>query len=185
MVDDKRKIIFVHVPRTSGSSIEDALGVKYTPCTVNEKHERASNIKRRIGTAKWEDYWKFSVTRNPYDRVVSLYHMRHNKSIGALGGHTLEHFLNMYTPARHEQGETCSDYIDEELDFVGRFEDREELFKTLNKHITDVELSVKHRFDPDRTNRDSYDKYIDTTTASMIQDTYSQDFERFGYSRSL
>lgn len=70
MVIDDLGLIFVHVPRTGGTSIEKifnkALGDTSSP----------SKIVSEIGIEKWKQYFKFAVVRNPMDRLVSSYWYR-------------------------------------------------------------------------------------------------------------
>src|SRR5262249_4698073 len=39
------------------------------------KHLFASDIKESLGSHIWRDYFKFAFVRNPFDRLVSWYHM--------------------------------------------------------------------------------------------------------------
>lgn len=185
MVNHERKIIFVHIPRTSGSSVEKALGVTYTEVTLNHKHMRASEIKKLVGKNIWNSYYKFSIVRNPFDRVVSLYSMEYNAAIGYKSQKPLSFFLDNYQPAPHEQGLTCADYIDEDLDYVGRFENRSEFIDTVNEVCgTDIDNSFK--FDPDKTLRRPYqDYYRSVDNVNKVVTMFKADFAKFGYDENI
>jgi hypothetical protein len=101
MISDKNKLIFVHIPKTGGSSIEYCLkdliiepvnkvnernvdvvgGIKNViPNSFNNiKHATASELVSQYGAEKFNTYLKFAVIRNPWDRLLSLYHWIHNK----------------------------------------------------------------------------------------------------------
>jgi hypothetical protein len=88
-ISHKHKAIFIHIPRTCGSSIEKALGIYglkndgvNTPCPeilfgitrkVYLQHLTILEIKDRINKGMFEEYFKFTFIRNPYDRIISEY----------------------------------------------------------------------------------------------------------------
>ena len=43
-------------------------------------HISASKLKKRLGAEVWDDYYKFCVVRNPWDRVISQYYWRQRHS---------------------------------------------------------------------------------------------------------
>lgn len=84
-ISHANKIIFVHIPRTAGESIEKCLGMyggELTDSfwgTVDNKnvlqHSTAMELKSEIDNdALWDEYTKFSVVRNPFSKAVSEYH---------------------------------------------------------------------------------------------------------------
>jgi hypothetical protein len=184
ILEDK-KIIFIHIPRTSGSSIETFFGVHFDAVSVYQKHLRASSIKKQV-KSEWDSYFKFSIVRNPFDRVVSMYHMQCFSSININSGKSLRFFIENYQPAHHEEGSTCSDYIDEKIDFIGRFEFRDETIKLLSEK-TGININNNFKFDPDKTpeNRQHYSTYFDKRSADLVRSKYQDDFLRFGYSMDL
>lgn len=71
------QVIFIHNPRTSGTAIRRALAHGLDPNrnmrSGNRKHAFASMVRKGPVAAAWDDRFKFSVVRNPHDRMVSLY----------------------------------------------------------------------------------------------------------------
>lgn len=93
IINNSKKFVFVHVPKAAGTSVTNALS-KYTTYKDLEiggthfgeriqpaykdrfslgKHTPASEIRNVIGQEAWDDMYKFSIVRNPYDRVISTY----------------------------------------------------------------------------------------------------------------
>lgn len=64
IVNHEQKIIFVHVPKTGGQSVTRALGGKTMDFSTHAPLFAADN----------PDYFRFGFIRNPWDRMVSLYH---------------------------------------------------------------------------------------------------------------
>ncbi len=88
MIAHKLKTIFIHITKTAGSSIEVALnaveesnkgavdpmtGEFVDVVTGEEKHMSALECQAFVGDSVWDDYFKFSVVRNPFDRFHSLW----------------------------------------------------------------------------------------------------------------
>lgn len=81
-------LLFIHIPKTGGQSIEKALGV-YGPSvekiwgditldgkTKSGQHLSLVDIEKYIGHDKFSTYTKIAVCRNPYTRFVSEFHWR-------------------------------------------------------------------------------------------------------------
>lgn len=61
---DKQEVLFVHIPRTGGTSIANALGGR-----VTQWHRTIGQWQARRGTL--EGTWSFAIVRNPYDQIAS------------------------------------------------------------------------------------------------------------------
>ena len=59
--------VFIHIPKTGGTSLERALGLPFL------NHDDAMQRQAKLGDARWQNRFKFTVIRNPYHRSVSLY----------------------------------------------------------------------------------------------------------------
>lgn len=98
---EKKKLIYVHIPKTGGTSIESYLNLKTKKKGNFEKigygvkifkgkkkalqHLTASEIKNLIGEDKFNQMDKFSIVRNPYSKIISEY----------------SHFLHLTGPKYH------------------------------------------------------------------------------------
>lgn len=184
MILKKEKIIFIHAPRTSGTSIENqCLSGRQVPDGM--KHFNAKMMKKVVGQQFWNESFKFSIVRNPWDRVISLYHMPYfgpgYRDIGALSGKTLESFITKYSPAPWEHGVQCSDYLNEEVDFIIRFENRQNDLAQLSK-ITDGLLTIDNKVHHRATKRKkNYVDFYNQTTRKMVEEMYHEDMARFNY----
>ena len=71
----EKEFIFLHVPRTGGTSIRKSLGSSCELIVQAGDHEDMADIRRVIGrnSSIWQDYVKFAFVRNPWDRLVSAF----------------------------------------------------------------------------------------------------------------
>jgi hypothetical protein len=95
MISTARGFIFIHIPKTAGNSVQEALlpfsdDAKTTtrhqdgidrfgiqgPITV-KKHAKLSDYETRLGTEALARYVKVSVIRNPWERALSSYFSPH------------------------------------------------------------------------------------------------------------
>ena len=176
MICHKYKCIFIHAPRTGGTSIEFSFG---QDVFFKKKHLKASEVFNEVGEKGWRDYFKFTFVRNPWDRVVSLFCMPAFKKINLLSGKDLVYFLNHYKPYYWEHGAQCSDYIDrDDLDFIGKFESRSLDLKKIQDVIKCPSLSIIHQ---KKTDHKHYTEYYDDETKQIVAEKYAKDIEYFGY----
>ncbi len=77
-------LLFVHIPRTAGTSVEEALvrayGGRNKRLRLSRKHISGKTLRKNIITKNsWDKAFKFTIIRNPWDRVVSL--CKHSKKM--------------------------------------------------------------------------------------------------------
>jgi len=83
VIIDNLKCIFVHIPRTGGSSVEVALNnghiqrCHFTAQKLKDSHHAYEGGTVRPYSAVWHKYFKFSIVRNPFDWLISLYYHPH------------------------------------------------------------------------------------------------------------
>lgn len=192
MISHKHKTIFIHIPRTAGTSIEMLLeGRDWWLENPKEKHITASKAKE-LYADWWDDYFKFSIVRNPWDRVVSMYrNPNYGRQWSSVTGKRLIYFLENYEAPEWEvsPGTACQ-YLDEPIDYIGRFENMSKEITYLAGrlkldfiNIEDIECKCCGRgYHYNPTVRTIYSEYYDDKTRDMVAELYKDDIKRFGYS---
>jgi len=92
MIFDNLKTIFIHIPKTAGTSIQFALSdVKIKGWKHKINHDNSATYLKN-DTKKFWRYHKFAVVRNPIEREISLY--RHFISKRQKNQITFSEYLN-------------------------------------------------------------------------------------------
>ena len=82
--DKFKDVLFIHIPRTGGQSIQQVMldshaGVTAnTPDQMHQEYEGARIREKHSYGNDWAGSWKFTVVRNPYAIEVSKYKTRRN-----------------------------------------------------------------------------------------------------------
>ena len=178
MISHKHKFIFIHIPRTGGTSIGQLLGNK----NRSRKHESLFSLKKKVDISS---FFKFSFVRNPWDITISKYFAPYYCKINKLSGKTLLYFLENYFLAPNESGDSFYDYFDpSEMDFIGRFETREQDLGYISNKIgitLDPKFSVKAKEMQKSRSKKHYTEYYDDETREIVAGKYARDIEYFGY----
>lgn len=215
MISHEYKCIFIHIPRTGGTSVEKAVcGKNWWLIDKKTKHLTASESKKKY-KQYWEDYFKFSFVRNPWDRTISLYHTSYNnggilldppvyqsemsgfeivfiknnklfaktKNIGISSGLGLDYFIDNYKPTPWEQKKIdYCDILNEDLDFVGRFENLKEDFIFIAKKIGLKDLEIPYADSVKKINKTNYKDYYDENCKIKVEKIYKKSIEKYNYS---
>ena len=72
MISHKHKFIFVHISKTGGTSIRNAMTGNYDELH-DPHHSGISRIKENLSDEIFQSYFKFGTVRNPWEREVSRY----------------------------------------------------------------------------------------------------------------
>jgi len=189
-----KKSIFVHVPKTAGTSIWESCfnekGAGHTPYSWYQ----------RIAPKQCREYFTFSFVRNPWDRLVSAYHYLLER--GPLerdsGWSDLVRSFNGFDDFVHNW--MCLENIEKhihfvpqyrflinrygviDLDYVGRFEsialDLDEIKCRIKGGGNEVSTTKVRN----SSKRDEYRGYYTDETRKKVGKLYARDIELFGYS---
>ena len=187
MINHKHKFLFIHVPRTGGTSIEAQF--QYNEAKERNKHWNLNDWKNQLNGEDFDNYFKFAFVRNPWDIIVSKYLDKgwYSSSVEGRGGEigyhcgkSLKYFLDFYQPAEHEHGDCLLDYFDpEQMDFIGRFENRVQDIEYISRKIgININSSRKAR---SHRHKKHYTEYYDDETREIVAQKYARDIEYFGY----
>ena len=181
MICHVNKIIFIHIPCTAGSSVEYAFTEKnWFDVEPNTKHLTWREAKY-FYSEYWDSYLKFSVVRNPFDWITSLYYSdygndRENRKVGK---NFREWLIDPYFQDWEQQGhfQSQSKIIGEELNHIIRYENlNEEFYKLFNKNLEWFHVwKTKVKIDK------NYKDFYDVETIELATNIIQEDLERFDY----
>jgi Sulfotransferase family len=204
MISHKYQCIFVHIPKTGGSSIEDVIWPgerteadlwmgfvsryrnKYQ--TGGLQHLLARQIREEVGAEVFDSYFKFTFVRNPWDKAVSQYASMRDRAdlrelISMAPNASFSEYLQLTEAHHHIQWERQVEFIrDEDLvpmvDFVGRFENLEH-----DAQVIFQQLGIRCRHLPhrNRSKRRHYRKYFGDRSREWVHSRYKEDVGEFGY----
>ena len=186
----KADCVFIHIPKTAGWSIREGFfGGDY------------EGPVQGIIPRKWQDKYKFSFVRNPFDRLVSAWKMfttGMNNTTWTFPkdgdpGLSLCKFLEIVCNEtiridgkrdraeikirHHTIPQTHPYYCLEQADFVGRFENLEDDFAKVLRHLG-LEGQLPHC---NVTRRKGYHSYFDADTRKIAEEFYQEDLDKLGY----
>lgn len=195
--NDQHEHIFVHVPRTGGTSIAEALFQE------GARGHIPLYVFRTFDPARYDRYFKFAFVRNPYGRLVSAFHQVKNNAPNPRtqqwaethldGVDSFRSFLQRLaesatfrwtvTSMDHFRPQweflTVNGAID--VDYLGRFEQIESDFEKIAERLH-LEEQLPHR---NQSSHRSYHWYYQDKQTNVVERMYRRDFERLGYSPEL
>ena len=205
MISHRHRCIFVHIPKTGGTSIENLIwpGPRTTADlwmgfidryhnkyqTGGLQHLLATQIRAEVGTEVFAEFYKFSIVRNPWDKAVSQYSSMDGREdlrdfIGMKKGDSIKRYLDLIGRKKHVQWEPQVSFLRDSngdllVDFVGRYE----AFSPSVFHVLSA-IGVRSDTVPheNASRRGPYPGYYDSESREMVADLYAADIEAFGYS---
>ena len=188
MISHKHKCIFIHIRKTAGISIRNILGECDGESCGLHFHDHLSGHKNLLSKKQFDEYFKFTFVRNPWDMRVSLYKYL------AKGGHRsltryarrlsfpnwIKRYSNRVNVNTTHTGRTQLSYIEpsENMDFIGRFENLQEDFNVVCNKIGIPRQELPHK---NKSKREHYTEYYDDETRQIVAEKYAKDIEYFGY----
>ena len=206
-VSRKHKILFLHIPKAAGSSI-NALIKSLDPdsgALCERAHESASHIYEKHPN-EFKEYFKFAVVRNPWARAVSLYHYRqktrnHNpphwpsrKEINSMSFRDVvlksleqgEEYAEVCPPRDAPEiawlEPSCFSWVninDEiSVDYICKLESIEKDIALMFEYLGLQASTLPHLNTSDHR---PYAHYYDDETREIVANKYAKDIEHFGY----
>lgn len=211
MISDKYQTIFIHIPKCGGTSIESLVWLENEKTEENLwmgfidkyhnkyqtgglQHLKAIQIRSHVGRDKFTKYFKFSIIRNPYARLVSQF--RYMKSrpdlceyIGMERADEFLTYLSKIQSRSHVQWEQqvsfLYDYKGKCLaDLVVRLEEIEVLPGLLLDKGQLPLFDIVSKVNAKQMTYNFRD-YLCDKARRIIIDMYLEDFEAFGYATDL
>lgn len=205
VISKEHNFLFVHVPKTAGTSLTKALAPYGDPNPTDRLskirsylnlvskndpiyfpiHSTWEYAQKRLGTEQYEKMFTFAFVRNPWDRLVSYYHYvlknpRHHRHEKV---NNLEDF-NAYVDFeikrnKFSQAELLVDKNgDLKVDFIGQLENLSEDFQYICDKIG-IQCELPH------VNQSSHKKYqelYDEESTEKVAQHWANEIKLFSYS---
>lgn len=209
MISLEHNFLFVHIPKTGGNSVQSILS-KYSEDQIVAKTKFQDGVERfavqsqYAGLSKhstlrqyrkciqnesiFENLFKFTIVRNPWDRMISFYFSPHRnveewnreKFIELVAREKrLEDFISYKRKMPWESGANFMRKAFSTVDFVIRFESLQEDFSVvLDK------LGISSEILPVRNSskRSSVQEYYDEDLVKLVEKRFKNEIDYFGYS---
>lgn len=222
IISHTHKYIFLKSEKTAGTSIEAALSQhcgaddmvtplgdywfnrdergRWIHSSMNaegfSQHDPAAEVKRKVPAEVWNSYFKFSIARNPWDRVVSLYAWEARNQPALKPAKRFYHRLGVPFDEFQETKKIFRDFvagdwttndrfylIDGELcvDFVVRYEHLAEDLGRVCARVGLPALSLPHLKGGLRREAHTYADYYDEVSKQIVAQRHENDIRLFGY----
>ena len=183
MIDHNNKFIFIHINKCGGNTIDEHFTEKF------QGHTKAFEYKK-LNPNEFDNYFKFTFVRNPWDRVVAFYHYQLKRKWDYYPfDETLsfKKFVKNWLIQMPKQTplntNPCYDWISDKddnllVDFIVRFENLQADFNTICDKIGIDRQKLPHK---NKSKHKHYTEYYDDETRKIVGEKYAKDIEYFGY----
>lgn len=212
------KIMYIHIPKCGGTSIEqffdmchaenlwfnrwdrdrDGFIEKYGHLCDDHRmdfepqHYPAEILKKLI--PGYDHYFRFSFVRHPYTKLLSEYFWSENKTLTNPPDFDPAHFdfwcRVKLADSRGSHFEPQVNFLDNTMDFIGRYEqmtqDFERLLDLLFKNgfsLPEGKPPKLEQINATGSGKEMLVPLLWRKTKRLIYRTYKQDFKQFGYDR--
>tara|TARA_B110000444_G_scaffold35541_1_gene31038 strand:- start:1539 stop:2246 length:708 start_codon:yes stop_codon:yes gene_type:complete len=190
---DKHKCIFIHIPKAAGVSLSQNLFGN-----LGGGHRKAIDYYKIYSPLEFRRYFKFTIVRNPWDRLVSAYLFL--KQGGFNEGdriwfqnnlseyNNFEEFVENWITKKNVMSFThfIPQYIYITgywnfilVDKIYKFEFMDEMYIDLNNRLNVTLSNVKKNTNLNRVS--NYQTYYNDKTRKIVAETYEKDIKLFNY----
>lgn len=196
IVSHAHRFIFIKTKKVAGTSVEVFLSPlcgeddTLTPIDPQEAGHRPRNhegfrnhmpaveVRERVGPRVWDRYFKFCIERNPWDKVVSEFHMQRARNDPSL---TFTQFIGTRRFPRNLQlySEGGTVIVDRVLRYESLEGDLAEVFRTIGVPFGGgLGVRAKGQYRDDRRH---YREYYTPEQAAVVAEAMADEIALHGY----
>jgi hypothetical protein len=192
LLAERLGFVFIHIPKTGGTSIKQALG-PLSPFG----HKTAMLLQSSIEKSVWDSAFKFCIVRNPWDRMVSWFefgrlNMRdrknnYYKSFDAWVLDGMPHGWGTEWKLPEQENDPLNQlnffmlYRQKSLvNFMGRYEHLEEDFEYIREHVG-RHVSLPHINKSTSRKGRNYRDYYTAETQQIVANRFAEEIKYLGY----
>lgn len=201
MISHRHRCIFIHVPKTAGKSLLTLFGLPVMGRDYRGELEHIEDpydhipVTRYAGRPYFDEYFKFAIVRNPWDRVVSAFHYLDAGGANALDARFRQEHLAEYEgdfarfvddlprvlKTRHFMPQTrlvCDEDGRILVDYLGRFENLAATVDLVAERCGLGEVTLPYT---NASRHAPYQEYYDDATRRRVAEVYARDVRLLGY----
>ena len=188
--------LFIHIPRTGGTTIEKILGIHrewptldldvlHGALVIGEEEYQLQHLSfleaSQFITKATGSTFAFTFVRNPWDRLISEYFWQ-----GAAGEDFdtfVERACDIVIYRRELEGRNCHlrpqvEFLSEKISYVGRFEKFATDLRTVLSALRVVSHDIPHEY---KTAHQHYSKYYSDRSRERVASVYESDIASLKY----
>lgn len=193
LISHNPKFIFIHVPKTAGTSISVSIQRSHPcphPIMALSRYHKSPPIGPHairhhgeyyrvyeLNPDIWKRYFSFAFVRNPWERVISFFGA-HNPTNGPLTQDHLQNLLN-HPALCFQQYQYLYDREGAYplVNFIGRYENLAEDFQTICSKL-DLKVTLEQL---NQSTHYHYRDYFNKNMQHMVAEKYAKDISLFNY----
>jgi len=189
VIKKEPNLIFIHIPKCAGVSIERFFGWN------GLRHETLRKYSSEYSYNELEQFFKFTFIRNPWDRMVSWYFHHHGELYEPKNEQGFYNWVKKGMP-NHWEGKVVDGekWLNQDpLSILGFLHNKENIslnyigrLETINKDMEYIckKNNIEYREPIKKLNsskRGSYKEYYNSETVKIIEKRFEQDLNLFPY----
>lgn len=148
-------------------------------------HMTASNVRDLLSAEIWDEYFKFSIVRNPYDRIVSMFHFKNKEAKTWPKEEVFRTFTKWIERSPANISSDRDIYLINgavAIDHLIRYENLENEFRDVCISLDIVPSKLpRYKHKPRGEVRINYREYYDAESKKAVEESHAFEFDRFGY----
>lgn len=198
MIGMRHKFIFVHIPKTAGNALQNALSA-YSEDTIvasgdkdgvhrfglysaygTVKHSTLADYLAALGPELFWTKKKFTCVRNPWDRAISFYFSPHRNCHSWNRDNFIRMLDEVHPMTAYLQlpAHMSAARLDRNFDFIIRYE---QLHKDFSRLCDILGIARKNLSVINPGSRRPYFDYYDNELVQIVAERFREDIELFGY----
>ena len=181
-----KNYVFIHINKTAGTSIINIIGKPF------RKHLTVKDVIHVIGQKKWDEAYKFTVIRNPWDKVVSHYKHNIKMNVTNMAKKKIEFkdwVACTYVEPKNKFYYNRAQMFFPQVEWLKNNEGKIDIdkiirFENLNEGINEVfkTLEIEHKLPHlNSTSKTNYREFYDDQTKQIVTDWFHEDIKEFSY----
>lgn len=202
MISEEKEFLFIHRGKSGGNSLTklllpyckderiiakkdfqdgiklfDVINMKYNI----RKHASIKEVKDTLPEHLFNRLFKFSIIRNPYDRLISAYWSPNRVRTHNITSFDENEFIEVINSQRTFREFVCindGDTFYTHLDYIIKFENYKNSVKKLFKNIN---IPFKVMYHINKSKREHYSNYITPKIKQLIDQKFEEEINFFNY----